>query len=175
MTEPHLDTTHPQYPEGFPPRVNDALLGHWKTPDGVVVVENHPHGYEVHFNPCYDFERCDACAPGRGPSNPHTSDGHHFRLCESRGPIVTVAGGEIGYAAVLEYLAREGSEPHVRELSERAAASEERDRIRRDRDREEDEAARAEEEANQPSPGERLAALEAELAALRAAISSGTP
>jgi hypothetical protein len=58
----------------------------------VVVVERHPHGYELHLAPCYEFDACDACAPDRGPFNPHTGDGHAFRACPRRGPIVTVAG-----------------------------------------------------------------------------------
>jgi hypothetical protein len=106
---PHLKKRHEQYLSGFPARLNDDLLGHWKTADGsVMVVEHHPHGYEVHFEPCYDFENCDACAPDRGPSNPHTDDGHHFRECSAHGVILTVAGGEEGHRAVLEYLAAKG-------------------------------------------------------------------
>jgi hypothetical protein len=125
----HLASTHEQYPDGFPERLDDDLLGHWQTPEGVVVVENHPHGYEVHVFPCYDFEACDACAPDRGPSNPHTpDDGHHFRECADHGPIFTVAGGPEGQAGVLEYLARYGSPEHVEQhaakLAEEAAAAE---------------------------------------------------
>lgn len=164
---PNLAETHEQYPDGFPARVNDDLLGHWHTPGGIVVVEHHPHGYEVHFNPCYDFAGCDACAPDRGPSNPHTTDGHHFRECSNHGPIVTIAGGEVGYAAVLEYLAREGSEPHMREFADRQAAAERAFAEMRERERIENEEAAAEQEALAPSPEERLAALEAELAVLR--------
>lgn len=110
----HLAETHEQYPDGFPERENDDLLGHWDTEDGgVVIVEHHPHGYEVHVNPCYDTE-CDACAPDRGPANPHTNDGHHFRLCENRqGPIFTVAADKPD--TVLEYLARYGSPKHREE------------------------------------------------------------
>lgn len=111
--EPHLSKKHPQFPDGFPKRLNDDLLGHWKTPSGTVVVEHHPHGYEVHFYPCMD---CDACSSDRGPSNPHTDDGHHFRECANRGHVLTVAGGEVGRRAVLEYLSIEGSAPHVKEF-----------------------------------------------------------
>lgn len=168
MTAPNLAKRHEQYPNGFPARLDDTLLGHWPTPAGIVVVEHHPHGYEVHFGPCYDFDGCPACAPDRGPRNPHTSDGHHFRACENRhGPIVTVAGGEAGRRAVLEYLAREGSEPHAREFAELVVADAAAESARLQAEQEEGEAIRLEEEAFAPTPEERLAALEAELAALR--------
>jgi hypothetical protein len=173
MTEPHLDSAHPQFPDGFPERINDDLLGHWPTPDGMVVVEHHPHGYEVHLGPCYDFENCDACSPARGPSNPHTDDGHHFRECADHGVILTVAGGEVGEAAVLQYLADAGSEPHERELSERQRAAEEAEAARRKEEAEEAERDAAELAALAPSPEERLAALEAEIADLRQAIRPG--
>lgn len=168
-TPANLAKTHEQYPGGFPARLDDSLLGHWPTPGGVVVVEHHPHGYEVHFGPCYDFDACDACAPDRGPSNPHTpDDGHHFRLCENRsGPIVTVAGGEEGFRAVLEYLAREGSTPHVLRFAELVAADAAAEEARLRAEREEDETLRVSEEAYKPSAEERLAALEAELSAIR--------
>lgn len=172
--EPHLAPTHPQYPDGFPARVDDRLLGHWRTPDGFVVVENHPHGYEIHFYPCYDFARCDACSPDRGESNPNTDDGHHFRLCATHGPILTVAGGEAGYRTVLEYLAAEKSEPHVRELAEAIEAERAEEAAAREQERIENEAAIAEAAAAEPSYEERLAAVEAELAALREIAGAGS-
>lgn len=163
----NLAKRHEQYPRGFPARIDDALLGHWPTPAGVVVVEHHPHGYEIHFGPCYDFERCDACAPDRGPKNPHTDDGHHFRLCGNREAIVTVAGGEVGFRAVLEYLAREGSPPHVEQFEALRAADAAEETARLEREQAEGEALRLQEESYRPSPEERLAALEAEMSAIR--------
>lgn len=161
--DPHLAKTHEQFPDGFPPRVNDILLGHWKTPTGVVVVEHHPHGYEVHFNPCYDFGNCEACAPDLGPSNPHTPhDGHHFRLCERRGPVVTVAGGEVGYRAVLQYLAEDGSEPHVKEFREMVERDVEKERQFRVEEAKETKLAMEEQEQFAPNLDERLNALQAE-------------
>jgi hypothetical protein len=166
--EPHLAKTHEQYPDGFPDRIDDSLLGHWQTPNGVVVVEHHPHGYEVHINPCYDFENCDECSPDRGPSNPHTDDGHHFRECQNRGgPILTVAGGEEGHRAVLEYLSVEGSEPHVKQFANLQAEEARAEAEMRAREREEHERQMKEQGALRPPPEERLAALEAELAELR--------
>jgi hypothetical protein len=95
VTPPHLRKTHPQYPKGFPPRVDDDLLGDWKGHEGTVVVEDHPHGYEIHVYPCLE---CDSCT------------GRDFRECEHRsGPIFTVAGGEIGQAAVKAYLEHYGA------------------------------------------------------------------
>jgi len=168
---PHLDTKHPQYPDGFPERVDDDLLGHWKTPDGMVVVENHPHGYEIHLGPCYDFENCDACSPDRGSSNPHTpDDGHDFRACENHGTILTVAGGEVGEAAVLQYLADAGSPPHEKELAARRRAAEKALADQRKAEAEENARDEAELAALAPSPEERLAALEAEIADLRTKI-----
>lgn len=170
-TSPHLDTTHPQYPHGFPARLDDTLLGHWETPNGIVVVEHHPHGYEVHFNPCYDFNNCDGCSPDRGPSNPHVpDDGHDFRSCVSHGPIVTVAGGPEGYRAVLEYLAMEGSPPHVAELARVKDDETLAEAMLRKAERLEHERQMAEQDALRPSLEERLAALEAELAAVRREI-----
>jgi hypothetical protein len=170
MTAPNLAETHEQYPDGFPARVDDALLGHWPTPAGIVVVEHHPHGYEVHFGPCYDFDVCDACAPDRGPSNPHTDDGHHFRECPNHGAIVTVAGGEAGYRAVLEYLSTEGSPPHIAEFADLQAADRRREEERLERERIENEELALEEEAYVPTVEERFAALEAEYEALREII-----
>lgn len=158
---PHLLATHEQYPEGFPERESDDLLGHWETPNGTVVVEHHPHGYEIHFYPCFDFENCDACAPDRGPSNPHTPyDGHHFRECESRGPVLTVAADHP--ETVLEYLSVEGSARHVRENAEliRRRADDEAE-LRR-LEREENERLLAEMDAQEPPLEERFAALQAE-------------
>lgn len=163
---PNLAETHEQYPDGFPERLTDDLLGHWPTANGVVVVEHHPHGYEVHFGPCMDFANCEACAPDHGPSNPHTDDGHHFRQCENRGAIVTVAGGEAGHRAVLEYLAREESQAHVEQFEQLLADDAAREAARIELERNEAEEAAAEEESYVPSPEERLAALKTELAAL---------
>jgi hypothetical protein len=167
----HLAATHPQYPDGFPSRLDDSLLGHWRGQSGVLVVEEHPHGYEIHVYPCYNFNSCDACAPDRGSSNPHTEDGHDFRSCSNRnGPILTVAGDRP--EVVLEYLAVYGSAPHIeqlRELNERLADEEtERRRVER-------EATLKQEQAEQreagviPTVEERLEALAAEIAALKAA------
>ncbi len=170
MTTPaHLHKTHPQYPKGFPDRVDDDLLGHWETATGTVVVENHPHGYEIHFGPCLDYDNCEACAPDRGPSNPNSpDDGHHFRLCpNTTGPIVTVAGGEEGRRAVLEYLAFEGSQTHIDELAAVLRAEADEESEMRAREAAEHEAQMAEQESFKPSPEERLSAIEAELAALR--------
>jgi len=168
MTAPHLAKKHEQYPKGFPKRVDDTLLGHWDTPDGKVVVEHHPHGYELHFLPCYDFDGCDACSPDRGPKNPHTKDGHHFRECQNRGgPILTVAGGEAGQRAVLEYLATAGSSEHARQFAALIVAEADAEAEFRRKEREEHERQMAEQDALKPSVAERLAALEAELAALR--------
>jgi hypothetical protein len=163
-----LAKTHVQYPDGFPKRLDDSLLGHWKTPSGVVVVEHHPHGYEIHFYPCYDLDNCDACSPKRGSKNPHTKDGHDFRSCENRqGPILTVAGGNEGYAAVLEYLADEGSVPHAEEFAKRKDDEARAEREFREREREEHEQQMLVQGSLAPSLEERLAALEAELADLR--------
>lgn len=164
---PHLQTTHEQYPDGFPERESDDLLGHWKTPSGTVVVEHHPHGYELHFNPCFDFANCDACAPDRGPSNPHTpDDGHHFRECENRaGPILTVAADKP--ETVLEYLAEAGSTPHVRERAELIVRRTEEEAEFRRLEQEENEQQAALDAAEEPSVEERFAALEAEFAAFR--------
>lgn len=170
MAEPHLAETHEQYLDGFPDRIDDSLLGHWKTPTGMVIVEHHPHGYEVHINPCYDFANCEACSPHIGPKNPHTNDGHHFRECENHGPILTVAGGPEGYAAVLEYLAIEGSREHVAELERRRQEEQEAEREFRKREREEHERQILEQQSVAPSPAERLGALEAEVRALREMI-----
>lgn len=168
MMEAHLATTHEQYEDGFPERLNDDLLGHWETSNGVVVVEHHPHGYEVHFAPCYDFTNCDACAPDRGPSNPHTpDDGHHFRECESHGVILTVAGGEEGYSAVLQYLAWEGSPTHAREWALREVAEAEAEKQFRAEEQAENERALAEAGSQEPSIEERFAALSAEFEAFR--------
>lgn len=165
---PHLAKTHQQYPKGFPKRLDDSLLGHWQTPNGVVVVEHHPHGYEVHINPCYDFDNCDACSPDRGSKNPHTKDGHDFRACENRGgPILTVAGGKEGHDAVVEYLSVEGSEPHRLEFEKRLKDEAEAEHEFRRREREEHEQQIREQQQLAPGPEERLAALEAELAELK--------
>lgn len=160
----HLAKTHEQYPDGFPERLNDDLLGHWPTPKGTVVVEHHPHGYEIHHYPCFDFACCEGCAPDRGPSNPHTPhDGHDFRVCENRqGPIYTVAGGPEGYAAILQYLAWEGSVPHVREQADRDVATAEAERRFRAEEAAENERFRLEEAFSEPSLEERFAALTAE-------------
>lgn len=162
-TPPHLQKTHEQYPDGFPDRLDDSLLGHWETPKGTVVVEDHPHGYEIHFYPCFDFDCCEACAPDRGPSNPHTpNDGHHFRLCENRqGPIFTVAGGVEGYRAILQYLAWEGSAPHIREQAELEVREAEAERRFRAEEAAENERLAAE-TFSEPSLEERFAALTAE-------------
>ena len=169
MTMPaHLAERHEQYPHGFPARLNDDLLGHWQTPGGVVVVEHHPHGYEVHVYPCYDFDSCEACAPDRGPGNTHTGDGHHFRLCPNRnGPIMTVAGGEAGHRAVLEYLAIYGSEEHIHQLAALREEDEAKEQQRLAQEREEEAAAVAEIAEHAPTLEERFAALEAEYLALR--------
>lgn len=167
---PHLRLTHPQYPDGFPDRENDALLGHWATPRGMVIVEHHPHGYELHFNPCYDFDNCDACSPDRGPKNPHTDDGHHFRECENRnGPILTVAADKP--LTVLEYLSDAGSPPHVDEWARHLDEEALREEQFRKAEREETMRQEAEEFAPiAPSSEDRLAALEAEIAELRKAM-----
>lgn len=171
---PHLDSAHPQYPDGFSERIDDDLLGHWKTPGGMVVVEHHPHGYEVHLGPCYDFDACDACSPDRGTSNPHTpDDGHDFRECASRRAILTVVGGEEGRAAVLEYLAAAGSQPHEQELAARQQAAGEAEAARRKAEAEESAREMAEAAALAPSPEERLTALEAELVELRKMLPKG--
>jgi hypothetical protein len=176
MTAPNLAETHEQFPDGFPARLDDALLGHWPTPGGIVVVEHHPHGYEVHFGPCYDFQGCEACAPDRGPSNPHTSDGHHFRACRNtHGPIATVAGGEVGFRAVLQYLANEGSPPHVAQFADLLAADAAAEEARLEAERAESEALEAELEKYAPTLEERFAALESEYAALREIISQQPP
>lgn len=104
----HLALEHEHYPRGFPRPADRSLFGHHRAGAGVVVVEAHPHGYELHLAPCYDFARCDACAPDRGAANPHTDDGHHFRACPRRGPIVTVAGDRPD--AVRAYLEAAGVE-----------------------------------------------------------------
>lgn len=172
MTEPNLAATHEQYPDGFPKRIDDALLGHWKTPTGTVVVEPHPHGYELHLYPCYDFDNCEACSPNAGSSNPHTEDGHDFRACPSRGVILTVVGGEVGQRAVLEYLSIEASEQHVRQFAQLLAEEEKAEIEMRTYEREEHERQMLEQGALRPSPEERLAAIEAELAELRKTMSS---
>ncbi len=167
---PNLADKHEQYPDGFPERLDDSLLGHWQTPAGMVIVEHHPHGYEVHINPCYDFDNCDACSPDRGSRNPHTPDGHDFRNCENHGPILTVAGGQEGHDAVLEYLAVEGSQPHAQELEQRRDEQSRAEREFRQREREEHERQMLEQQSAAPGPEERLAALEAELADLKKSV-----
>lgn len=173
--EPHLRKTHEQYPRGFPERDDDTLLGHWPTPTGYVVVEEHPHGYEIHMYPCYDFEHCDPCAPDRVPANPHTKDGHHFRLCQNRnGPILTVGGDKP--RTVLEYLATCGSPYHVDEFARVLATEAAAEAAFRERERKEkmaQELAEAKEIA--PTPEDRLEAVIAEVADLRARLNEVSP
>lgn len=160
-TPAHLELTHEHYPDGFPERADESLLGHWETPNGTVVVEHHPHGYEIHLRPCFDFDNCEACAPDRGPSNPHTpDDGHHFRLCENRGPILTVAGDKP--ETILQYLAWEGSALHVRLQAARDVAIADEEAEFRRLEQEDNERQLAEQEAQEPSLEERFAALQAE-------------
>lgn len=164
---PHLLKTHEQYPKGFPEREDDSLLGHWPTPDGMVIVENHPHGYEIHVYPCME---CDACAGDRGPANPHTDDGRHFRLCEDRqGPILTVAGDRS--RTVLEYLAQFGSQPHIHELERLAQQEVAAEALRRHKEREET-LRQEQEEVREiaPSTEERLEALIAEVDLLKSQL-----
>ncbi len=163
----HLSKKHEQYPSGFPERLNDDLLGHWETPSGTVVVEDHPHGYEIHIYPCCDFDGCDACSPATG-------DGHDFRECpDRRGPIFTVVGGEEGYRSTLQYLAEYGSAEHVETLAKLLAREEAEVEEQRAQEAAENESAKAEEEAIAPSLEERLSAAEAELAELRS-LTSGS-
>lgn len=154
--EPHLRNTHPQYPDGFPRRRGDELLGRWETPLGTVVVADHHHGYEIFFYPCLG---CDACSDER------------YRECGKRGHVLTVAGDK--ERTVLEYLAAEESPRHVAELAAALEVERAAEEARLAAEREQHKQAMREQEAYAPSLEERLAAAEAELDELRKQMARG--